>query len=313
MNARLVDYWHLWVARPVVLAPAEQSVPFFEVADCLRSAPSSPRLNGMGKSSRRRSQPPAQLLASGGSAVSGERAIISASARFIAAAREFAEVVERGNAQLTVVALPQDLDDIARYVASGAADVDLRDLRHAWRVVDEGLPVAGGRAHSEARRAESPRRWRGPLTPQGVLEHAQIAEADDPGYLEQLAANERFHSERDARAQEHLLNPCGRQTASGGSCSTVRVFVPPRGFVDGPACWRHVTSSEEAEIREIYKRAVTEQSCAGCTAKIGDECRIGDGVASELRLVDSEWARVRSFKGLKAHDVRLLSLTSSVN
>lgn len=239
-----------------------------------------------------------------GAPTTARHPIIDATERVVAALEEYAAVVERHKQRsLAVLALPEDLEHLAAYAACGDAAEDVRDLKAAWRVIDEDLPVAAAGPHSEQRAGESHRRWQGPLQPHELLEFVELAAVGDAGYRPQMAANAAFFAARQASATAHREALCGRPTKGGHACGVPRVYVPPGGFADGPACWRHLSAAETAHVRGVYERAVAVHDCPGCVATAGQRCITQD--AAKLRLVDGEWAHVRSFDGLKVHDARL--------
>jgi hypothetical protein len=261
-----------------------------------------------GKAERRRvAEPDGQVVpaAFGGPAAGRKRPIVTATSDLVAALEAYARVVDTNRELLEVVALPESLEFIARYAAADDPMLDLANLRNAWDVVDQDLPVAGAAPHSQMRAGESHRRWRGPLEPEELLYMAQIAVPDAPGYRTQLRKNIAFFEARDRRLREDQEAACGRPTKGGSACGSLPIYAPGLGRHGGLGCWRHVSAAEKAAVERAYVQAITDHDCPGCIATAGRACHTGEDAAPYLRLVDGEWARVRSYRDHKVHDARL--------
>lgn len=219
---------------------------------------------------------------------------------------EFVNVVERNPQDVQTLRLPEFFEGLRDYVATGVADEDVLDLREAWQYIDSDGPVAGALPHSMARLNESPRRWRPPLTPRELFEYAECAVAGDVGYRRTARANQEFFEGREALAKRYKNNPCGRPTATGTACVGWPVWMPEEdgGPVLGFGCWNHLTEDEEAKVIRAYEGATADVDCRGCTATAGHKCRTDE--PAQLRLVDGEWARKRSYRRRVVHDVRLI-------
>jgi hypothetical protein len=241
----------------------------------------------------------------GGTAVGKERPIVAATRDLVAALETFAAAVATNRDLLEVVALPESLELIARCVANDPMWGDLTNMEYAWEVVDLDLPVAGAAPHSEMRADESHRRWRGPLEPAELLYMAHIAAPDAPGYRTQLRENTAYFEARDRRRREDREVACGRPNKDGSPCGSRPLYAPGLGWHGGLGCWRHVTTAEKASVERAYVQAVADNDCPGCIATAGRPCHVGEDAARYLRLVDGEWARVRSYGDHKVHDARL--------
>lgn len=234
--------------------------------------------------------------------------IITDTARIVGVLQEYAEQIHQ-TGDLNVVALPPALANIVDYVQSRGVRVDLEHMQEAWAIVNDDTPMLGALPISNVRANESPRRWRGPLTPWEILKYARKATPGEQGYRHHLAANQAFHDERSRRTELRLTTLCGRNTTTGRPCRGMAVYVPADrsgAIAEGWPCHLHATNDEARALEATYTAAVAEHDCPGCDATAGQPCWVGDDVGPHLRLIDGEWARPRSYRGQSVHDARLV-------
>lgn len=183
-----------------------------------------------------------------------------------------------------------ELDDPMVDLAYKAEELEpmLIALLSAIETVESNAPVALLSTQGRA--------WKGRLSPHWMKYFAGIATAEDDGYLAQL----RKVDVKAAARESELSVTCGRPTASGRACEATPVFWPGRGRVAG--CNRHMTGAEKADLQASWENVERIKACPGCTATAGQACK---DTAEDLRVVDGEWPRTRSFAGKKLHDVRL--------
>jgi len=109
-----------------------------------------------------------------------------------------------------------------------------------------------------------------------------------------------YAAEKQVALDAELAIRCGRTTAAGTPCGHRPIYWPGRGRVAG--CNRHMTADEERALYEVWLDIKTHYACPGCTAGVGDPCR---EERHEIRLVNGDWAKIRSFAGIRMHDARL--------
>lgn len=215
--------------------------------------------------------------------------------------RQFSEAVENFARALLNVQTAQwayeeashdvDLPTPLREVLSGDLQTllgSLEEMEWAYSYIDaDGLTPA-----QTARGAN----WTAPVTP-GLLSHlAETADNSDLPFREQAEQNGRKDRENSERKRLEATAQCPR----GTDCKTRLVTWPGRDL--GPACWRHVTDDEKAELSRIYDSAVTELECRGCHASSGTSCTED---TPRMTRIDGYYSPIRSFNKRKVHRVRL--------
>lgn len=240
--------------------------------------------------------------------------VLHAAALVTAALETFAEAVDAEPEFTALLEFDNGLQQAYELGASGLARTEAAMLREAWHLIDTEVPVAAGypvRSWFDGPQDPIParllRRWHASLTPSQVLDLADLAEHVDPpatlSFHEQLAEN---HQVLDARFAG-LEAQCGRPARHGGLCAALPVYLPPHGHQSGQPCYLHQTPAEQADAIAVYDTAVAEHACPGCDAEAGVTCRVPDNNDyPRTNLVNGAWPRLRSFKGRKVHDVRLL-------
>ncbi|WP_159600057.1 hypothetical protein [Agromyces humi] len=169
-------------------------------------------------------------------------------------------------------------------------ELELSELRHAVKVVREGAPIARADDRGVI--------WKRPLTPREIALHAALADEGDTNYLAQLADVLETERQRAALINADLDVKRGR----GNDCRNFRVYWPGRSHAEAPACWKHLAPEEAASLEQLYDRAIAGYACPGCIATPGEDC---SQEASELKLIDGRWPRVKSFRGRRVHPARL--------
>lgn len=225
--------------------------------------------------------------------------IVLAAQQLVRALETFTQRISKCQDELLLVSLPRGLKWIYGYAESMEHAHELYELETAWEIVVSGTPVASGTPRYEDDTSGFRRRWMPPLTPGEILYHAEVALPGDEDYLTQLMANAKYQVGKEKRKSEYLAQKCRLP-----SCGTIPVYMPPNGFFSGYACWRHADESEATVIRETWEAVVRDHDCPGCTATAGSSCHIDDA-AKLKRLPSGEWDHVRSFRGLKVHELRL--------
>ena len=123
-----------------------------------------------------------------------DRPLVAAVRRLAPALRAFSEEVLGLESEVRVLRLPEDLERLVGYVARGDMARDLEDLDLAWVRVDLCYPVS---PVIPVPRADSPRPWRGPLTPRQLLTAGDGARDGHRDYRTQLVNSEIYHSLRE--------------------------------------------------------------------------------------------------------------------
>lgn len=196
---------------------------------------------------------------------------------------------------------------ISNPYAYGSDDVSTmcEVVAQAVSIVDDGLPVAEFGADG--------RRWTGPQAPGNIVILNQLASDDGLDYWSQRDANERHSARQQNKLERELSTLCGRpRKGDGQPCRSKAMYRPGSGRDDGFGCHLHLTTDEKRQLEEAADTIERSVSCPGCAANAGESCRIpedGGLTPSQagLKLVDGEWARVRSVGGRRIHLPRIES------
>jgi hypothetical protein len=132
------------------------------------------------------------------------------------------------------------------------------------------------------------------VEPKWLLYFLDLAKPGDTGYIPQLTALLEKDKARELDAK------CGRTNKAGTPCQAIPVYWPGRGR--DSACTRHLTDDEKTSLEKVWADIEATHDCPGCSAMSGQPC---SEEASDLVLVEGEWARVRAFNGRRMHDARL--------
>lgn len=254
----------------------------------------------MGRNANRRRNRKMQPGSTPREHTASEHPTISAAHRLVTALKEF-EQSTRGDPDLGWVDLPDFFADVAEYPKLDLLDEDLQTMEAAWAIIDQDLPVAGTFRHPAAKRDEPHRRWEPPLTPEEIIRYHKDAKQGDPGFWVQAQANASYYGEHRKLVAQHADSVCGRPTNSGRSCQKTPIWIPNAegGTVPGYACWQHLSSAEQDEVRATYDAAERTAVCRGCGVEMGQPCQ------PEVRPVGGHWPRERVFQGHMVHDCRL--------
>lgn len=196
---------------------------------------------------------------------------------------------------------------ISNPYAYGSDDVSAmcEVVAQAVSIVADGLKVAEF--------GPDGRRWTGPQAPGNIVTLHQLASDDDLDYWSRRNANERYIAEQQNMLERELSTLCGRpRKGDGQPCRSLAMYRPGSGRNDGFGCHLHLTTDEKRELEEAADTIERSVSCPGCSASAGEPCQIpedGGLTPSQagLKLVDGEWARVRSVGGRRIHLPRIES------
>lgn len=230
--------------------------------------------------------------------------IVTGTARLVRALQEYVQTI-RQSGDLHIVALPHDLENLVKYVESGTAQHEFAQLARAWELVETDAPIRGG---TPGTARERPERWQGPLRPYELLTWARDAPRSEPGYRTHLIQNATWLIERQHRLERQRPVPCGRQTTGGWTCRANSIYVPADEYgatATGWPCLSHATPEETRAIADMYATAET-LDCPGCDAAAGEPCWTDTAFARRRRIVHGDWPRIRSLRGRKIHDARLV-------